>query len=215
MLMATGVLRDGLKGRPPPRQCPDDFDVMFVEQGRDGCEAWYRARKTTITRWLIERGKEDLIARRAAYVKHLRSQGKWLTRSTRLVETRRPKAREFRETIRDRRKVSYTLARHAAQYLRIVRNGGIVVSQAPNGNWRVGTRQMSAAQMLDFAVSKGFDSASAKDADVQPDASMKVGGRQGSNVDRSEWNEEWYARFRAQRINAELGMGADWQDDEQ
>lgn len=39
MLMARGNLtssRPASKGRPPLRQCPDDFDVIFVEQGRVG-----------------------------------------------------------------------------------------------------------------------------------------------------------------------------------
>lgn len=147
----------GLKGRPPPRAVPDDFDVIFVEQGRDGCEGWYRAHKTTITRWLEERGKDRLIAARAAFVKHQRSQGKWITRSTRLVEHHSVRVVGRPQPVKDRRRISITIARHAAQHLRIVRNGGFIVSMAGNGDWFVGTRRLSAAQMVDLAESKGFD----------------------------------------------------------
>lgn len=163
--------REG-KGRPPPRRCPDDFDVMFVEQGRLGCEAWYRARRGTVTRWLVERGKDRLIKARAGYVKHQRATGKWLTRQSRLVDHRpaRPAVRGL--PIRDRRKVSFTLARHAAQYLRIVRHGGHIVSPTPDGDWWVGSRRLSAAQMLDLACSKGFDRAAALQAERQSEVEL-------------------------------------------
>jgi hypothetical protein len=153
-----------LKGRPPLRQRPDDFEVIFVEQGRVGCEPWYRARRDTVTRWMkecdVERlgaGLPMLIAARAAFVAHQRSQGNWITRQTPLV-TRRDIPKPTRsQPIRDRRKVSFTLARHAAQYLRIVRHGGFIVSPTPQGDWWVGSRRLSAAQMLELARSKGFD----------------------------------------------------------
>jgi hypothetical protein len=156
-MVASSTAHLGPKGRPPLRKCPDDFEVIFVEQGRVGCEAWYRARRETVTRWLEERGKAKLIKARAAYVAHQRANGQWLTRSSCLVEHREI-ARPLRlQTIRDKRKVSVTLARNAAQHLRIMRNGGYIVSPAPDGDWRVGTRLLSAAQMLDFARLKGFD----------------------------------------------------------
>jgi hypothetical protein len=63
--------------------------------------------------------------------------------------------------VRDRRRVSFTLARHAAQHLRIVRSGGFIVSPTGDGDWWVGTRRMSAAQLVDLAVGKGFDRAAA------------------------------------------------------
>jgi hypothetical protein len=156
-MVAIQHQRTGLKGRPPLRRCPDDFAVIFVEKGREACEAWYRARKTTVTRWLIESGKVDLIDKRAAYVKSMRSQGTWMTRSSRLVEHHEIKRPTIRQTIIDRRDVPLTIARHAAQHLRVVRNGGFIVSQSTNGDWRVGTRLLSAAQMLDFACDKGFE----------------------------------------------------------
>jgi hypothetical protein len=82
-MVAIQHQRTGLKGRPPLRRCPDDFAVIFVEKGREACEAWYRARKTTVTRWLIESGKVDLIDKRAAYVKSMRSSP--ATRASRLM----------------------------------------------------------------------------------------------------------------------------------
>lgn len=158
MLMATSAAsRDGPKGRPPLRSCPDDFDVMFVEQGRDGCEAWYRASRKTVNRWMAERGANRLIDDRAKYVAHQRANGAWITRSTRLVETRVIAQTPRLQAIRDRRKVNPTVARHAAQFLRTVRNGGWIISPTPEGDWWVGSKRLSAAQMLDLAVSKGFD----------------------------------------------------------
>jgi hypothetical protein len=161
MLMVRGALTASPppKGRPPLRACPDDFDVIFVEQGRDWCESWYRASKKTVTRWLEERGKAKLIKKRAEYVAHQRSQGQWITRQTPLVEHRQVRVIVSRVPIRDRRKVSFTLARHAAQYLRTVRNGGYIISPTSNGDWWVGSKRLSPAQMLDLATRKGFEPA--------------------------------------------------------
>lgn len=158
-MVASGAKFDGLKGRPPLRARPADFEVIFVEQGRLECEQWYRARKTTISRWLEESGKQRLIAARAAYVAHQRSRGEWMTRSTRLVEHHEVRPATMLQPVRDRRKVSAALARHAAQFLRVVRNGGFIVSPTPGGDWRVGTRVLSPAQIVDLAKSKGFDAA--------------------------------------------------------
>lgn len=159
LMVAGGAKFDGLKGRPPLRACPDDFDVIFVEQGRLACEGWFRARRSTVDRWLIDRGKQRLIAARAAYVAHQRSRGEWMTRSTRLVEHHEIRVTIRSQPVRDRRTVSASLARHAAQFLRIVRNGGFIVSPTPGGDWRVGTRVLSPAQIVDLAKSKGFDAA--------------------------------------------------------
>lgn len=164
MAAIRAPLSDLPKGRPPLRKCPDDFEVIFVEQGRLGCEAWYRARRDTVTRWMREcdavrakRKQPTLIAARAAYVAHQRREGKWLTRSSCLVEHREIPRPTIRQSIRDKREVPAVVARHAAQHLRIVRHGGFIVSQAPNGDWRVGTRLLSAAQMLDLARARGFE----------------------------------------------------------
>src|SRR5690242_19228672 len=111
-MAASSSAQSGLKGRPPLRKCPDDFDVIFVEQGRLGCEAWYRARRDTVTRWLEERGKVKLIRKRADFVAHQRANGQWLTRSSRLVEHREIGRPSRLEAIRDKRTVSVTLARN-------------------------------------------------------------------------------------------------------
>lgn len=147
----------GPKGRPPPRRCPDDFEVIFVEQGRIGCEAWYRASRGTVNRWMHEKGARKLIAARKAFVAHQRKAGAWITRQTRMVEHKDVRAKPATQPVRDRRKVSFTLARHAAQHLRIVRNGGFIVSPTGAGDWWVGSRRYSAAQMVELAEAKGFD----------------------------------------------------------
>jgi hypothetical protein len=157
MVASSFQQKNELKGRPPQRSCPDDFDVIFVEQGRVECERWYRASRITVNRWMDERGPERLIDARAAYVSHMRKQGKWMTRSTNLVEHREIARPTVRQTIRDRRKVPILVARHAAQFLRVVRNGGFIVSPTNDGDWWVGTRRLSAAQMLDIARTKGFE----------------------------------------------------------
>lgn len=154
------------KGRPPLRKCPDDFDVIFIEVGRLGCETWYRARRSTINRWLTERGKERLIKLRSEYVRHQRAQGNWLTRSSCMVEHRATGAVPRSSAIRDRREVSITLARHAAQHLRVIRNGGFIVSPTPQGDWWVGSRRMSAGQMVKLACAKGFDRSALREEPV-------------------------------------------------
>lgn len=162
---AISPAKPGPKGRPPLRACPADFDVIFVEQGRIGCETWYRASRMTVNRWMGERGAEKLIKARAAFVAHQRANGQWITRSTRLVEHREVRKAAKRLPIRDRRKVHPTLARNAAHHLRITRNGAFIVSPAGNDEWWVGSRRMSAAQMVDLAETKGFDRAAALQAD--------------------------------------------------
>lgn len=166
LMVASSASKVEPKGRPPLRACPDDFDVMFVEQGRLGCESWYRASRLTVNRWMSERGGKRLIEARAAYVAHQRKNGEWITRSTKLIEHHEVRQAARRLPIRDRRKVHPSLARHAAQHLRIARNGSFIVSPAGNGEWWLGSRRVSAAQMVDFACSKGFDRAVALQADA-------------------------------------------------
>lgn len=145
------------KGKPPARACPPDFDVIFVEQGRLECESWYHARKTTITRWLVERGKERLIAKRAAYVASLRRQGKWITRGTNMTERRKVKPQQPRIQTRKVAKVDPRLAAAAADYLRISRNGGWRISRIVEGQWRVGVSVKTAIEMVGMAERAGFD----------------------------------------------------------
>jgi hypothetical protein len=159
---------------------------MFVEQGRVGCESWYRASRKTVNRWMQERGLQRLINLRAAYVARQRAAGQWMTRSTKLVEHREVRESPQSKPVRDRRKVSFTLARHAAQHLRIVRNGGFIVSPTGKGDWWVGSRRLSAGQMLDLAVSKGFDRvAASKDEEVEQGAPQAGHGYWGQQAVRA------------------------------
>ena len=143
--------------RKPTRDCPADFDAVFVSVGRFDCEEHYRARRDTITRWLVECGKERLIKARAAYVAEQRAKGEWMTRGTNLVAHRKINIVSIRQSIRDARPVHPDVARHAAHHLRIIRHGGMMVSPAGDGEWWVGTKRLSAAQMLDLARNRGFD----------------------------------------------------------
>ena len=164
--------------RKPTRDCPADFEAMFVSLGRFDCEEHYRARRDTITRWLTEYGKDRLIKTRAAYVAELRAKGEWMTRGTNMIAHREIPRISYRECIRDRRQISPTVAREAAQHLRIMRNGGMIVSPAGNGEWWVGSRRLSAAQMLDVARGRGFDDRVVIiwDAPLHPDCGEEVKG---------------------------------------
>lgn len=139
------VSEPGLKGRAPLRQCPADFDVIFVEIGRLDCEAWYRARRTTIDRWLEERGKLRLIRMRADYVKHLRLSGK------------KAKGTPQIQVAIDLTPPHPEVARMAADHLRICRNGGWMVSPTGQGDWFVGSCRKSAGEMVAMAAARGFD----------------------------------------------------------
>jgi hypothetical protein len=217
MLMAKGTLSSlpPPKGRPPLRGCPDDFCVIFVEQGRVGCEAWYRARRDTVTRWMVEQGKDKLIKARAAFVAHQRANGNWMTRQTPLVshhEVRRP---SIRESIRDRRKVNPVLARHAAQHLRIMRNGGMIVSPVGDGEWWVGSKRLSSAQLVDLAKSKGFvgtaaTSSPANEA-IDKTAPAKFNSELVSADKTKDWADDWRARWLHENGNADYSVGAAWQ----
>jgi hypothetical protein len=54
------------------RECPGDFETMFVRLGRLECEEHYHAARDTITRWLVGCGKDSLIRERAEFVRALR-----------------------------------------------------------------------------------------------------------------------------------------------
>lgn len=157
--IARGTVMQEKQTRPL-RPVPGDFEVVFVEQGRLECEAWYRARRTTVDRWLAECGKQRLIDKRAAFVKHLR------------MQKQAPKPVERQAVARDRRKVAPALVNRAANFLRCVRNGGWVVAPTSDGDWRVGTRRRSAAELVDMAVQRGFDRTA---ANLQIRAEERVG----------------------------------------
>lgn len=147
----NAVARQQCFGTAPSRHQarirPDDFEVIFVEQGRLECEAWYRCRRTTVDRWLEEAGKARLIAKRAAFVKQQRE------RRRAAKSPRKTVARE----LRDNRRCPPALARKAAHFLRCVRNGGWVCTPATDDTWLVGTRRRSPAELVDMAVQRGFD----------------------------------------------------------
>ena len=50
-----------------------------------------------------------------------------------------------------------TVARLAAQHLRIARNGGFRVSPMMSGGWMVGLRRVTSEELVDLAISRGFD----------------------------------------------------------
>jgi hypothetical protein len=139
-----------------PRHVPEGFEMFYIERGRLACEEHFKAARVLVNAWMRECGKQRMIKARAAYVARKRDESEWITRSSSLThrEVKRP---TIRETINDRRKVSFMVARQAAHHLRISRNGGMVVSPAGDNEWWVGTRRLSAAQVLDLARERGFD----------------------------------------------------------
>lgn len=62
----------------PIRRRPDDFAETLVRIGRLACEEHYHVGRSTVTRWLEEAGKRELLARRSAYVReqHLFNRGR-------------------------------------------------------------------------------------------------------------------------------------------
>lgn len=143
-----------------PRPVPPDFEAVFVEIGRFDCEERYHARRDTITNWMVQLGKQRLIDARKAYVANQRARGLWPTRSTSLVE-KRVSPREMGEILAEaypaEPDIDPTLTRLAAQHLRIIRNGGFKISPTMSGGWIVGLRRMTATELLEIAVSRGFD----------------------------------------------------------
>lgn len=147
--MATPAGTTG-KGKPlswQSRPCPADFDIIFVEMGRFECEAHYRARRTTITRWLEERGKARLLKRRALFVKY-QSDLKRRTKSKPNGAAIAPK---------DRRRPDPKLVEIAGRFLQSPNGGGWVAYACDCGNWIVGTRRISPAEVIDMAERKGFN----------------------------------------------------------
>lgn len=141
MLMATGTTELSRQSRP----CPPDFEIVFIEHGRLECESWFRARRTTITRWLVESGKARLIKKRAAFVKHQRQLGKGNGKA------------DAAPVAKDRRKVDRRLVDLAVSYLQSVKNGGWAIYQRGDGVFVVGTCRKSAAEVVAMAARKGFD----------------------------------------------------------
>lgn len=118
--------------------------MVFVEQGRLECEAWYRCRRTTVTRWLTERGKARLIKARADFVKHQRK-----------IRKGQPKPAANTPPIPPS-KADPQMLELAIAYLQRRENGGWAVVTHGCG-YIVGTRYRSADELLAMAERKGFD----------------------------------------------------------
>jgi hypothetical protein len=138
--------RHGLLKQVP---CPADFEERFITIGRLQCEEYYQVGRLRINDWLKERGEDRLIAARANYVREQRSSK---------ARERRMK-REVGFILKQTYPVrgpSLTLVREAAHFLRMVRNGGWIVSPAPNGMWFVDRRKLTADELVKMAAAKGF-----------------------------------------------------------
>jgi hypothetical protein len=127
------------------RSCPDDFDVIFVEQGRLECEAWYRASRLTVNRWLLERGKSRLIKLRADFLKHQRDAG-------------RPVVLDPDVDLPPIDEALHAVAKQAAHFLRVSRYGGWTVTANDDGTWLVGTVRRTSDELIAMAERQGFDS---------------------------------------------------------
>jgi hypothetical protein len=130
------------------REVPDEFEVVFVEQGRLACEPYFGASRITVNRGLIQKGKKRLIDKRADFVKHQRNMAK----SQMPLHADDPQP-EFDQLL--------PVARQAAQHLRISRYGGYKVSQCDAGGWFVGTVRRSSEELVVMAERVGFDRAAA------------------------------------------------------
>jgi hypothetical protein len=136
-----------------PKHPPEEFERMFVQLGRVACESHFKASRRQIDAWLRQIGKSHLIEARSGEVTGIRQTHR--RRSSTLLRL---------VIVQDSRPANPQLVRMAADYLRCVRNGGWIVSRSPFGDWRVGMRKLSAHQMIEFAVSKGFDDRAALQA---------------------------------------------------
>ena len=143
--MSSGMATGGKKKSWQSRDCPDDFEVIFVELGRLECESHYRSRRTTITRWLEERGKKKLLRQRAEFVKYQRQlkRGKGKANGTAQPQCKR--------------KVDPKLVEIASRFLQSRPGGGWVIYQISASSWMVGTHRRSPAEVIDMADRKGWD----------------------------------------------------------
>lgn len=145
--MAKGAAQKAISWQS--RDCPADFDIVFVEHGRLECESWYRARRTTITRWLEERGKARLLKLRRNFVAFQRG-------------LKRPKTSPKKVEPIQCRAIDLRLVELASIHLRSNRNGGWVVYPCDDGSFMVGTRRRSPVELIELAEAKGFDSRRAR-----------------------------------------------------
>lgn len=141
---------------PRTSPLPADFEAVFIRIGRVACEEHYGEGRRRITHWLEECGKDRLIAERAEFVRQRdheeRQQRLSLTDMARILSRALP--------VEDTRIVSDELAAAAAHHLRIKCNGGFFVSPTGAGDWWVGLRRRSSADLVDMAKARGFKPAS-------------------------------------------------------
>lgn len=130
------------------RPVPEDFKIIFVEQGRLACEEWYQVSRRTVDRWLLACGKTALIKERAAFVKYGRE------------VTHRPQQKVVEQPVIESNDPMEGLASVAANFLRMRRHGGWMISKTIGG-WRVGTVFKTSDQVIVMAERQGFDSEAA------------------------------------------------------
>lgn len=136
---------------------PECFPTNFVELGRSGCELEYAVGRKRIAQWLDQSGrKQELIEARDRFLKAKRE-----AEQRKDMDLRRP---QRTIEITDTRIVARPIAERAAKHLQRSSAGGWVVYRIDKirEHWIVGTRRMSAAQMVDLAIRKGFDIERAK-----------------------------------------------------
>lgn len=134
------------EARAGHRECPSDFDIIFVEKGRVECELWYRASRLTVNRWLVERGKSRLIELRAAFIQHLRSGRRPVEEPAAIPVAAEPVDQAM-----------YALAKPAADFLRVSRYGGWRITDQQDGTWLVGTVRKTSDELVAMAERQGFD----------------------------------------------------------
>lgn len=134
---------------PPPRPCPEDFDEVYARYGFDECETHYAAGAKTVRRWLHERGADRLRKARQAHLRAARAAER--AKKLRVVKPVPP--------VLDDIAVDPEVLAAAAHFLRTSRNGGWFCAATGHGDWWLGSTRRSPAQIVEKAVSRGFDPA--------------------------------------------------------
>ncbi len=140
-----------IRGRYAERQCPPDFEQIFITLGRLACEEHYSTRASVVTRWLDQCGKQRLIELRRQHVRQRRTEARIGKKQA--AEVERLEAR----TIATLGIPDPLVAARAADHLRIARNGGWMISRNADGDWIVGLSVKSSAQLIAMATRYGFE----------------------------------------------------------
>lgn len=131
------------------RPVPEDFEVVFVEQGRLACEPWFGASRITVNRWMLACGAKRLKDKRAEFVKHQRNMAH-------PVNARMEPNALANDPL-------LPVATMAADFLRMSRYGGWRISRCQDGGgWFVGSVRKSSEELLVMADRQGFDRAAAE-----------------------------------------------------